>query len=445
MQKIFEAVDKNRDLILDAETYIRCHPETGYREVKTTAYLAKKFESLGYSLTYATDITGFYTVLDTGRPGATILIMGELDSVICPSHPDADPETGAVHACGHNAQCAGLIGIAAALREPEILDLFSGRIMLAAVPAEELLEIEYRDSLYKAGKIKYYGGKPEFLSRGYFDGVDMAFMVHTGVLEGVGLTAGSVGCRTKRVIYKGRAAHAGSAPHLGKNALYAATCGLNAVNAIRETFRECDMIRVHPIITRGGDMVNAIPEQVELESYVRGNSFEAIDEVNRRVNQAFIGAALSLGTNIEIIDAPGYAPLINCEELIPIAEEAAKAALPECKIRHGGVSTGSTDNGDLSAVMPVIQPYCGGATGKGHGNDYFITDPDLACVGSAKFQLALLYLLCEKGGARAMEIKKNYKPRFENKEAYLAYLDSTRTSGDCIDYHKDGSATVKLY
>lgn len=178
MKDLNAAVEKYSQLILDAERYIWKHPETGYKEYKTSAYMAEIFENLGYDLTLADGITGFYTVVDTGRPGPEILILAELDSVICPEHKDADPLTGAVHSCGHNTQCAALIGIAAALKEPGILDKFCGKIRLCAVPAEELLEIEYRTNLKKEGKIKYLGGKSEFLSRGYFDGVDLAFMVH---------------------------------------------------------------------------------------------------------------------------------------------------------------------------------------------------------------------------------------------------------------------------
>ena len=155
---INNAVDKYRDLILAAERQIWSTPETGFKEYKTSAYMAEQFEKLGYKLTYAEGITGFYTVVDTGREGPEVLILGELDSVICPTHPEADKETGAVHACGHHAQCAGLLGIAAALTEKELLDTLSGRIRLCAVPAEELLEIEYRTELKSKGIIKYLGG-----------------------------------------------------------------------------------------------------------------------------------------------------------------------------------------------------------------------------------------------------------------------------------------------
>ena len=145
MEKIISAVEKNKQLILDTERYIWKNPETGYKEFKTNKYMAETFEKLGYELTYADGITGFYTVLDTGKPGPEILILAELDSIICPDHKESDPETGAVHSCGHNAQCAALVGIAAALKEEGILDDLCGKVRLCAVPAEELLEIEYRN------------------------------------------------------------------------------------------------------------------------------------------------------------------------------------------------------------------------------------------------------------------------------------------------------------
>ena len=69
-------------------------------------------------------------------------------------------------------------------------------------------------------------------------------------------------------------------------------------------------------------MVNAIPEKAVLESYVRGASFDGIVNANGKVNRALVGAALSLGTNIEIIDTPGYAPLYNDKNMIDVAAEA---------------------------------------------------------------------------------------------------------------------------
>lgn len=441
MQKILNAVDKNRERILAAERYIWAHPETGFKEVETTRYLAAAFEELGYTLTYADGITGFYTVLDTGRPGPEVLVLGELDSLICPDHPDADSETGAAHSCGHNAQCAALLGIAAALKEPGVLDGICGRIRLCAVPAEEYLEIEYRRSLQKAGKIRYYSGKAEFLSRGCFDNVDMALMVHTSLRSAI--IDGCAGNVVKRITYKGKAAHAGGAPWDGCNALYAANCGLNAVNAIRETFAERDIIRVHPIVTHGGDVVNAIPGCVVLESYVRGISFEAIQKANAKVNRALTGAAYSLGANIEIADIPGYAPLKNDPGMQSLASDAYEAAFGEVLPVTHTTSSGSTDMGDLSQLMPVVHPFIKGQAGTSHGSDFQIVDPEMACIGSAKWQLAMLSLLLSDNAVRAMRILTDFTPHFAKKEDYLAYLDSCNVSGDRIEYRDDGSAVLR--
>lgn len=441
MQDIIAAVEKHSQRILEAERYIWKHPETGYREVETSAYMEKNFRELGYDLVMAEGITGFYTVLDTGRPGPTVLVMAELDSILCPEHPDANPRTGAVHACGHNAQCAALLGVAAALKEPGMTDGLCGRIKLCCVPAEELLEMDYRSKLKEEGKIQYFGGKSEFLSRGYFDDVDLAFLVHTGPTFNV--KQGSVGFVAKRVIYKGVAAHAGGSPWNGRNALYAATCGLNAINAIRETFKESDIIRVHPIITSGGAMVNAIPEAAVLESYIRGANFEAIRQANRKVNQALCGAALSLDTNVEIVDVPGYAPLINDPGMIAMTAEAAKSVIPEYEFEVMDIfSSGSTDMGDLSCVMPVIHPYAAGMEGKSHGNNYQIKDPVSACVGSAKLQMGMLRLLLSNGAERARQIAESFVPRY-TKEEYLAFTNTLNDSGDRIEY-ADGTAKVRL-
>lgn len=442
MNNIKAAVEKHRQMILDAERYIWKHPETGYKEFETGKYMEQAFESLGYEIVRAGNIPGFYTVIDTGKPGPEVLILGELDSIICPEHPESNPETGAVHSCGHNAQCAALLGVAAALKEPGIIDKYCGRIRLCAVPAEELLELEYRRTLKEKGVIKYFGGKSEFLHRGYFDGVDIAFMVHTSLSYCA--RDGGVGCLAKNIIYKGVAAHAGGSPWSGRNALYAANCGINAVNAIRETFKEEDIIRVHPIITAGGEMVNAIPETVRMESYVRGKTFEAINAANKKVNRALTGAALSLGTNIEIIDIPGYAPLNNDKNMLDIAEEAASMILEDYEFtKISGFGSGSTDMGDLSCIMPVVHPYAGGAKGISHGNNYYIENPVAACVDSAKWQLMMLLLLLKDNGKRAERVMAEYKAPFKSAKDYLSYVDSLELSGDRIIYNEnEGTAQV---
>ena len=201
---------------------------------------------------------------------------------------------------------------------------------------------------------------------------------------------------------------------------------------------------MHPIITAGGDIVNAIPEKVVVESYIRGLSFEAMVRENKKVNRAIVGSALSLGANVEIIDIPGYAPMNNDPQMVDLAKEAYESMF-EGETFHvlTDVGTGSTDMGDLSCIMPIIHPYCGGAKGKGHGNDYEIYDPELACVKCAKWQIGMLTLLLSNNAERAYKIKSEYKPLFASKEEFLKFQDGICDSGDRITYTEEG-ATVRL-
>ncbi len=441
-EKLLQCVEKNKDKILEMHDFMWKNPETGYKEWKCSRRMGEAFEALGYKVEYAGNIPGFYTVLDTGKPGPEVLILGELDALIVETHPDADKETGAVHSCGHSAQSAGLYGIACALKEEGALDGLCGKIKLCAVPAEEHIEIEFRRELRKQGIIKYYGGKAEFLARGYFDTTDLAIMVHTTNGERPSISKGSVGFISKQVVYKGKACHA-AGPRNGINALYAANLGLSAINSLRETFPDEDKVRVHPIITQGGTVVNAIPETVKIESYVRARTSEVMKEVNEKVNRALVGSALAIGANVEIIDAPGYEPNTNDNNMRQVAYEASVHAFGEYAEFNDNIGAGSTDMGDVSTVMPTVHPYCPGAKGAGHSNCYFIADPVMACVNTAKWQLVMIAMLLENGAEKAKEVIAKYTPVYATKQDYINKLDSIFAEGDRIVY-EDGKATVKL-
>ena len=444
MSKYNTYVEKHRQLMFDALDYIWKNPETGYKEWKTHAYLEEAFAKLGYELTLAGDIPGFYAELDTGRPGPTIAVFGELDGLICEDHPESDPETGAIHSCGHCAQAAALLGLAAALKEEGATDDMCGKIRLVAVPAEELIEVEYREQLRAKGTIRYMGGKPEFLFRGLLDNVDMAMMIHTngsGTSTGT-INKGSNGCLAKSVCFKGVSAHAGGAPHRGVNALYAANLALNAINALRETFEDSAHIRVHPIITAGGDAVNAIPDTVKLESYIRGASMEQIAAVNRKVNRAIASAAAAMGANVILKDLPGYWPRVYDDAVMQTMKEVMEEHLENVTYEPTGWSGGCSDIGDIGALMPIAHPGIGGAAGKGHGNDYRIVDPETACVKSALVQMAFLGKLLNENAKLAKSIIENYKPTFATKEEYFAYVDKLTLDCQAVSYEEDG--TVKL-
>ena len=204
------------------------------------------------------------------------------------------------------------------------------------------------------------------------------------------------------------------------------------------------MIRVHPIITQGGSVVNAIPDKVEIESFVRGKGFDAIYDTNKRVNRALCGGALSLGVNLDIQDTHGYAPLINDTSLIQLAMEAW-SDVSELTIEWQQItSSGSTDMGDLCGLMPVVHPYVPGATGNSHGSNYWIENPEQTCITSAVWQLNMLHLLLKNDAERAKSIVSNYKPAFSTKEEYFSYLKRFDLEGDRIEYGEDEKAIVCL-
>ena len=439
-----EIVASQREVMFSAADYIWKHPETGYREWKTHAYLAEEFKKLGYELVEAGNIPGFYTDIDTGKPGPKLLIMGELDSLIVSTHPDCDPETGYVHACGHHCQVSALLGIAAALKQPGAMDNMSGSIRLMAVPAEELIEIGFREELRKQGVIKYFGGKVEFMHRGYMDGCDIALLVHTGGGDhpSIALTPGSNGCVTKNINFVGVSAHAGGSPHLGVNALYAASQAMNAANALRETFQEKDTIRFHPIITKGGGAVNAIPNDVRMESYVRGASLEAIKEANTKINRALAASAASMGANVVLKDRPGYTPLENDEQLYDLTCEIVKQCFGEDALVKRGRSTGCTDMGDVSAVMPTVQPYASGACGVGHGSDYRIADPESALVMSAQYQVLMAEALLSNNAELGKKIIQNAKLRFSSMEEFFHAIDGLFLDKEAVKQNEDGTITL---
>ena len=422
-KSVCEAIDRRAEQIVAIGETIRKSPELGFKEFKTARVVEETLSSLGLSPKTGLAVTGVRADARGAADGPTFAMLGELDGLVVAGHPVADPATGAAHACGHNAQVAGMLGAAMGLVDAKALGHLAGRVVFFAVPAEEYGDVAWRVNEARAGRLEFLGGKPELLRLGHFDDVDLAMMIHTTSqpeMKRAGMSASNNGCIVKTVRYIGRAAHAGGAPHMGVNALYAAQIGLAAINAIRETFRDEDHIRVHPIITHGGSQVNVIPADVRIETYVRGKTVEAILDAHVRVDRALKAGALALGATVEIETLPGYLPLFNHEGMARHFKVNAHALLGADNVTESGHRSGSTDMGDISHVMPTLHPYMGGATGSGHGADYAIVDQRLAYVEPAK-QLALMAVdLLWGDAAAAKEILKSWKPRL-TKEQYLSF------------------------
>lgn len=423
--RVCREIDSRRnDIINVAETILR-NPEPGFREVKTAKLVSEKFTELGIPHQTGIAITGVKGVMNGGNSGPSVGVMGELDSLIIPDHPFADKVTGAAHVCGHNCQIAMMYGAAAAITKSGVLPSLAGRVVFIAVPAEEGIEMSWRDDLRRQGKLHYLGGKPEFIKVGGFDDVDMVMMTHTSSELGdkkIATVSSFNGFIAKRVQFIGRAAHAGSAPHKGINALNAAMIALSSINAQRETFQDNDTVRVHFIMTKGGDAVNAVPADVRLEGRARAKYAPAILDASAKIDRSLKAGAMAVGAKVKITTIPGYMPFVTYPELWNTWRSNAAAIVGAENIGDLGHRTGSSDIGDLSQIMPAIHPNSGGATGTGHGNDYLIKDYDMAVINPTKLMAMTVIDLLYDNAAKAKEVLAKSKPPM-TKEKYLNSLD----------------------
>ena len=423
-QRILSVIDTNAPRLQALADDLFTHPEPGWHETRTAAVAADFLRSLGLDVKTGLAVTGLRASVGTGK-GPNIALIGELDALECPDHPAA--RNGYAHSCGHYAQMVCMLGAALALSDPLVASSLDGTATFFAVPAEEFRGNSVREEMRREHDVRCISGKCELLRRGAFDDIDMALTTHSHMVgrdSGADLLLGnsaSTGFVGKTVTMHGVAAHAAAAPDRGVNALNAVCLGMSALGMIRETFREKDCVRVHPVIREGGQALNVVPSRAVVEMQVRANKREVIEEVSEKVNNCFRGSALAIGCTAEIEDAQGYLP---CPEILPTPLMFETAALlgdyDVRSIPAGVCNTASTDVGDLCAVMPVINFTFGGSTGALHSADYAVTDPNVAHILPARMMALLTYRLLRSGAKEAGEILAAYSPPM-TKEEYKAY------------------------
>ncbi|WP_297432646.1 amidohydrolase [uncultured Cetobacterium sp.] len=424
-ERVIKAIDENRELILKAGQDMYDNPEFGYKEFKGTEIVSNYFKNeLGLDVEEGIAYTGCRARANENMEGPKVAILGELDAISCSDHLDSN-ELGAVHACGHHIQIAGMLGAATGLVKSGILSELGGKVDFMATPAEEFVELGYRTQLRADGKIKYFGGKQEMIYNGTFDDVDMAVMFHALDLGDKKVLTGPVsnGFIGKTVKFIGKESHAGSAPHEGINALNAAMLGINNVHAQRETFKDSDRVRFHPIITKGGDIVNSVPADVRMEAYVRARTIEGMIDANKKVNRGLTAGAYAVGAEIEITEIPGYLPILKHDSMEDVLEGNLEYLGLKDDMIKGGDFTGSFDFGDVSHIMPTLHPMFGGINGSLHTREFKTVDDEIAILMPAKALALTVVDLLFAQGKKAKEILDNFKPVM-TKEEYLTFMES---------------------
>ena len=423
--RINEVIDQNAAEIIRLGDEVFAAPELGYKEFRTSDLAAETLARCGLTPERNLAVTGVRAVLRGTGEGPRLALLGEMDALPAPDHPQADPDTKAAHACGHNAQMAGLLGAALALTQAKAAEYLAGAVVFFAVPAEEYVDLDFRAELARRGEIKYFGGKPELIRQGHFDDVDLALMIHTHGQSDYQLGSvaeSSNGFVVKNIKYRGRSAHAGAAPHRGVNALSAARVALTAIDAQRDTFRDQDHVRVHHVITHGGDAVNAVPAEVRLENVVRGRTLEAVRDAAEKVDRAFRAGAMALGAKVEIATRPGYLPLVNDPGMKEVFRDNCLALFGPGEFGEAPHRSGSTDMGDVSQIMPALHPYVAGAAGAAHGGDWRLVDKELAYLAPARLLAMTAVDLLWGDGEKARRIVDGFQPKLSRAE-YFKLLD----------------------
>lgn len=331
--RLEESIQQHRDEYIAISKDIHAHPETGNNEYYANSLLTALLEKNGFTVTsnVAGHETAFYAVKDSGKPGATIAYLAEYDALI---------DIG--HACGHNI--IGVTSIAAAIALSEALDETGGKVVVLGTPAEE-------------GGLRGKGGingnvKARFVEHGYLDDVDVALMVHpSGKTR---LTGPSLANNHLYFHFYGKPSHAGSSPDKGVNALDAIVLLYNGISVLRQQL--ADGIRVHGIITNGGQAPNVIPEYASAHYYIRAKTREGVQALEPRIRAIAEGVALATGTTVKIEHQVGPRDFLINHTLnqVLLKEFTEVGEYVEQKEKEG---LGSTDAGDISHAVPTAHPY----------------------------------------------------------------------------------------
>lgn len=386
---------------------IHQHPELGNRETRTAALVADHLRALGLEPKTGIATTGVTAVLKGGRPGPRIALRADMDALPVTERVDLPfaskvtttfrgETVGVMHACGHDAHVAILMGLAEAL--VAMRDELAGEVMFLFQPAEEGVP---------EGEV---GGAKEMLAQGVFDDFrpDAVFGLHVGSTYNVGQVAVRPGpmmaaSDSFEITVKGRQTH-GSRPWNGVDPIVAAADLVTTAQTI--VSRRTDITRLPAVVTfgavKGGIRHNIIPDSVELIGTIRtfdDGMREAIFADLRNVAE-HTSAAHGATIDATIPLSHNYPVTANDPELIARMLPSLEAAVGEGNVVDPGLITGAEDFSFFAREVPGMYFFVG-ATPKGtdprtaasnHSPEFYLDEGALDVGLRAMLQVALDYL-----------------------------------------------------
>ncbi|USK93167.1 M20 family metallopeptidase [Rossellomorea marisflavi] len=326
--QIIANLEENKEKYIAISHSIHDRPEIGNEEFFASKTHAELLESEGF--TVESGVAGHETALlarrKSDKPGPAIAFLAEYDAL-----------PGLGHACGHNI--IGTTSVSAAIALSKVIDETGGEVVLFGTPAEE-------------------GGpngsaKGSFVKHGLLEGIDAALMVHPA--NSTRITSNSLAVDPLDFEYIGKPAHAAGSPHHGINALDAVIGLFNGINALRQ--HVTDDVRIHGIITHGGDAPNIVPEYAKARFFIRAATRKTCSEVTARVKAIAEGSALATGAKLNVIAFQNEVDNLVLNRTYDAVFKEELERLGEYVSTEERNGLGSTDAGNISQVVPTIHPY----------------------------------------------------------------------------------------
>jgi amidohydrolase len=322
-------IDNNKEKYLQISHSIHENPEIGNEEFFASKLLSDLLQSEGFSVErgVAGHETAFLARKKSAlKNGPVIAFLAEYDAL-----------PGLGHACGHNI--IGTASTAAAIALSKVIDETGGEVAVLGTPAEE-------------------GGpngsaKGSFVKHGLLEGIDAALMVHPA--NATRITGNSLAVDPLDFEFIGKPAHAAAAPQHGINALDAVIQLFNGINALRQ--HVTDDVKIHGIITHGGDAPNIVPEYAKARFYIRAATRKKCSEATARVKAIAEGAALATGAKLNVIAFQNEVDNLVLNRTFDAVFKQELESLGEQVETGERDGLGSTDAGNISQAVPTIHPY----------------------------------------------------------------------------------------
>ncbi|MBM4220151.1 MAG: amidohydrolase [Gammaproteobacteria bacterium] len=352
------------------------HPELGNREIRTSARVAEHLRELGLEVRTGMAHTGVVAVVEGALPGPTLLLRADMDALPITEKTDVPfrstatgefrgQTVGVMHACGHDAHTAILMGVAEAL--VRFRDRLPGRVLLVFQPAEEGAPEGER------------GGAPLMLDEGLLAIAqpDAAFALHVGSMLNTGqvmLRPGPLmaGSDFFRILVTGRQSH-GARPWKGIDPIVVAAEIVSALQTI--VSRQLDITDLPAVVTvgaiNGGVRHNIIPDTVEMLGTIRTFSDASRQDVIERMRRTTSNVAAASGATATLEFMPvRNPPVVNDPALTERVTRSLKRALGDNAVGTSPPLTVGEDFAHIARAVPSVYWFVG-VTPAG-------TDPDQA-------------------------------------------------------------------